>query len=130
MERLRAQAERETDPVLKKEHQKTLRHLYKQIRRATTHRSPWFGFIRIATPLCGLFVLTLWGVTKLTATYGGGSAFAAGVITILAFVVITVTMLMLLKAISPEIYSSVVGLGCGGPPTTSAVSGSSEWLME
>ena len=109
MERLRAQAELETDPVLRKEHQKTLRHLHRQIRKATTHRSAWFGFLRIVVPLCGMFLLTLWAVTKITKTYGKGSTIEAGAITIVAFVIITVTMLVLLKAISPEIYSSVVG---------------------
>ena len=108
MERLRAQAECETDPVLKKEHQKTLRHLHKQIRRATTLRSAWFGFLRIAGALCGLFLLTLWGVAKVTKTYGVGGAFEAGAITVIAFVIITATMLVSLKAVSPEIYSSVV----------------------
>lgn len=109
MDRLRSQAERETDPTLHDEHRKTLQHLHKQFRKATKHRNPWFGLLRILVTLSLVFLAVLWTVTKLAKAYGWENAASAGAVAVVSFIVITVTMLVLLKVVSPEIYSSVIG---------------------
>lgn len=109
MEHLRAQAERETDPLLKKEHKKTIRHLHQQFRKATKHRNPWFGYLRITATFFTIFLLAFWGAAKLVKTYGHEEAMGAGRLILLAFVVITITMLVMLRLVGPDTYSNVVG---------------------
>ncbi|SDG00572.1 hypothetical protein [Terriglobus roseus] len=107
--RLRVEAERESDLGLRKEHYKTIRHLHRQYRKATRHRAPWFGFLRITGSFLVVFLLALWGVVKLTKTYGREETITGGWLACIAFVLISVTMLVMLRLISADTYSTVVG---------------------
>ncbi len=108
IDRLREQAERETDAVLKKEHQKTIRHLHKQYRRATKHRNSWFGFLRITLFFFIIFLLATWSFLHFTKNYGWWATLGVASLTAVVFSIITATMLRMLRFISEDIYKGVL----------------------
>jgi nitrogen fixation/metabolism regulation signal transduction histidine kinase len=108
IERMKRQNRTETDPVMKKENNKTIRHLHKQYRKATQHRHPWFGFVPITVVLLVVFLLTVWVYLAFIKVHGWTSTAEASSIVFIVFVLITATILLLLKAITPEIYKAIV----------------------
>ena len=109
VERLKTQLRDEKDGATQREMRKTIRHLYKQYRTATTQRTHWYGFGLNFLYLVALFLLVIGALATLVRVLGFWSTVGACFLATLVLVVLTSMVFLLMKIFSPAQYQKVVG---------------------
>lgn len=109
IERLKTQLNDEKDPATQREMRKTIHHLYKQYREATTERKPWYGFRSNVLYLFAFFLLVIGVLAIMVRVLGFWSTFGACFLTILVLLVLTSMVFLLMRIFSPAQYQKIVG---------------------
>lgn len=114
IDRLKEQNKHETDPALKRENEKTIRHLYAEYRKKTKHQPPAYAFIRFVVALALVVLLieaVLLGLGRIFGyTNTAGMTRAAAIL----FVIVTVTVMLIRRIISPEVFAGILDKIWGG----------------
>jgi hypothetical protein len=104
IERLKRENQIETDPDLKRENKKTIKKLYREVRRAA---NPWSGLVRYVLYLLLIFVLGFYLVLKATQSVDLGSTALAGFLVIVALIFILCAVLLVRQHIGQDIFKEM-----------------------
>jgi hypothetical protein len=105
---VRAQLRLEADRSVRRELNKTLKHLEKQYRKATRHYHPWQGILRVTIGFVTVTLLVFWGVLELTKRYGVKDVLSTCGIPLIFVVVGTVTFLRIKGHLTQENYRGLI----------------------
>lgn len=109
IERLKTQLHDEKDSATKREMRRTIRHLYRQYRGATTQHTPWYGFRLNVLCLVAFFLILICFLAIMVRALGFWNTFGACFLTILVLIILTSMVFLLMRIFSPAQYQKIVG---------------------
>jgi hypothetical protein len=109
IERFKTQLHDEKDVATQREMRRTISHLYKQYRKATTQRTPWYGFRLNVLYLVAFFLILIGVLAMMVRSLGFWSTFGVCFLTILVLVILTSMVFLLMRIFSPAQYQKIVG---------------------
>jgi hypothetical protein len=108
IERLKAQNLNESDRDLRRENKKTIKELYKQVRKAAQVRQPWHGLILNSLGLCILFLVLFGGVLFATKLFGLRSTALASTVAAVLLTLAILTILLVTGYINQNTFKDLV----------------------